>query len=80
MAKSSDDENSLVPIYLQEIDLTGEYKELISHLTIRKRWIKMHFHQYQGCWIGTTTLQNVLSCHQHFQVFDSHILLVTAPK
>ncbi|CAI8588623.1 unnamed protein product [Vicia faba] len=79
MAKSSD-ENSEVPIYLQEIDLTGEYKELISTLPLEKGWIKMPFHQYQGCWIGTTTLQNVLSCQQHFQALDTDILLVTSPK
>ncbi|CAK8539972.1 unnamed protein product [Lathyrus sativus] len=79
MAKSSD-ENSLVPIYLQEVDLTGEYKELISTLPLEKGWIKMPFHQYQGCWIGTTALQNVLSCQQHFQALDTDILLVTAPK
>ncbi|XP_058777786.1 cytosolic sulfotransferase 5-like [Vicia villosa] len=79
MEKSSD-ENSLVPKYLQEVDLTGEYKELISTLPLEKGWIKTPFRQYQGCWIGSRTLQNVLSCQRHFQALDTDILLVTVPK
>src|SRR4051812_8262855 len=78
--EKSGDENSFVPKYLQEVDLTGEYKELISTLPLEKGWIKTPFRQYQGCWIGSTTLQNVLSCQRHFQALDTDILLVTVPK
>jgi hypothetical protein len=77
---ASDNENSLVPKYLQEDDLSQECKELIPILPLEKGWISTHFHQYHGFWIATMFLQATLSCQKHFLALDEDTLLVTTPK
>ncbi|CAL5197108.1 unnamed protein product [Lathyrus oleraceus] len=74
------DENTLVPKYLQEYDISEECKELLTTLPSEKGWITKHLYQYQGFWFAPKGLQGALSCQKHFQALDTDILLVTSPK
>ncbi|MED6120199.1 hypothetical protein PIB30_018790 [Stylosanthes scabra] len=69
-----------MPKYLQEFEVSQEYKDLISTLPMEKGWLASHLHQYQGFWHITRQLQGVLSCQKHFNALNSDILIVTNPK
>ncbi|CAI8583426.1 unnamed protein product [Vicia faba] len=78
--ENSSDQDTHLPKYLQQHDISQDCKELLSTLPIEKGWLKPTMHQYQGFWFCPTRLHCVLSCQKSFQAFDTDILLVTAPK
>ncbi|EXB44895.1 Flavonol sulfotransferase-like protein [Morus notabilis] len=69
-----------MPKYLQETQVSQEFKDLILSLRREKGWVASHLHQYQGFWHTTRQLQGVLACQKHFQSQDTDVLLVTNPK
>ena len=71
---------SLLPKYLQEEDLSQEWRDLISTLPKEQGWVASHLYQYQGFWHNSRQLQGVLSCQKHFQAQDKDTILVTTPK
>ncbi|CAK8561695.1 unnamed protein product [Lathyrus sativus] len=78
--KNSNDENTLVPEFLQQDDIGEECKELLPTLPLVKGWIESDLYKYQGFWFFPKVLHGVLSCQKHFQAIDTDILLVTFPK
>ncbi|KAK2977534.1 hypothetical protein RJ640_018176 [Escallonia rubra] len=73
-------QSSLLPKYLEEDELTEEFKELLSSLPRERGWVVPHIYKYHGVWHTPAQLRGVLALHQHFQAQDSDILLVTTPK
>ncbi|XP_058766300.1 cytosolic sulfotransferase 12-like [Vicia villosa] len=78
--KNSSDENTSIPKYLQQHDISQDCKELLLTLPLEKGWITTTLHQYQGFWFSPMRLHGTLSCQKFFQAFDTDILLVTSPK
>ncbi|GMN42059.1 hypothetical protein TIFTF001_011285 [Ficus carica] len=68
-----------MPKYLQEIQLTEKFKDLILSLPREKGWVST-LHQYQGFWHGTRFIQGVLSFQKHFQSQNADVILVSTPK
>ncbi|KAK7317777.1 hypothetical protein RJT34_02288 [Clitoria ternatea] len=73
-------ESSDLPKYLEEKELSNEWKEVIGSLRTEKGWVANHLHNYQGFWHNTRQLQGVLSCQKNFHAHDTDILIVTTPK
>ncbi|XP_020232851.1 cytosolic sulfotransferase 5 [Cajanus cajan] len=73
-------ESNVVPNYLQETEVSQEWKEVIATLPKEKGWVAKHLHQYQGFWHTTRQLQGVLSCQKHFKAHDTDVLIVSTPK
>ncbi|CAK7326416.1 unnamed protein product [Dovyalis caffra] len=69
-----------LPRYLQENEISEEFRDLIVSIPTEKGWVANHFHQYQGFWHTTRQLQGLLACQKHFQAEDGDIYLVTTPK
>ncbi|KAM3269287.1 cytosolic sulfotransferase 12 [Capsicum chacoense] len=68
------------PKYLQEDDLSEEFKKFLSTLPKEKAWIGSYMYNYQGFWVEDRIIQGVIACQQQFQAHDSDIILVTNPK
>ncbi|XP_037495157.1 LOW QUALITY PROTEIN: cytosolic sulfotransferase 12 [Jatropha curcas] len=65
------------PAYLQEEELSPDFRDFIVSLPTEKGWLGTDILQYQGFWYPSTRR---LTCQNHFQAQESDIFLVTTPK
>lgn len=68
------------PKYLQQDQISEEFKDQVLSMPRAKGWVVADLHQYQGFWHTTTQVQGALSCQKSFQSLDSDIILSTSPK
>ncbi|CAL9248765.1 unnamed protein product [Arabidopsis halleri] len=73
-------EESHLPNYMKDDNVSQETKNLIASLPSDKDFMGYGLYNYKGCWYYPNTLQAVLDFQKHFKPRGTDIILASLPK
>ncbi|GMI65029.1 sulfotransferase 2A, ARABIDOPSIS THALIANA SULFOTRANSFERASE 2A [Hibiscus trionum] len=63
-----------------EVSWDDEFQQLVQTFPKDKTWAGDNMYFYQGFWCPSLVLKSVISFQNHFQAFDSDVIVATFPK
>lgn len=64
----------------EEERLSEECKQLLLSLPKEKGWRTPFLYKFQGFWCQSSEIQSIMAFQNHYQAFDTDIVLATIPK